>query len=150
MRSTSYKVITGCDILLHNTCIIYHSQAQKYNLQYDYKMLTSWRKVPRARKESLAQKKPRLVSLLWKESLIFYGRLHFDPSPGTWTYKFKGVRTSQQLIRLPPSGIRDKSRRVDTVLWIISQHVKEAQLVIDGKALYKLKLQPRETSTSRE
>ena len=51
MRSTSYKVITGCDILLHNTCILYHSQVQKYYLQYEHKMLTSWRKIPRARKK---------------------------------------------------------------------------------------------------
>ena len=41
MRSTKYKVITGCDILLHISCTLYHSQTQKYNLQYDYKMLMS-------------------------------------------------------------------------------------------------------------
>jgi len=115
MRNTRYKVIRRYDILLHNTCILYHSQVQKYYFQYEHKMLTSWRKIPRARKERLVPKKPRLVGLLNKESLIFCGRLHFDPIFGTWTYKFKGVRTSQTNDQVTAEWQRDKSRRVGTV-----------------------------------
>jgi len=64
-----------------------------------YKMNTKCSRVGWRSRESKGEvwlKGQELVRLLTKKSLILCGWLHFDPSFGTWTYKSKGVKTSQQ------------------------------------------------------